>query len=427
MKPLNEMRPLKQNLYQQLFSLAIIIFIIIFIFLGLVLPNVLKPIYEKNIYQYLKQPLPFITSDIDENSGFDDIAYLYITSDDEIVASSNFEKIVGATPDQILKYITKEYGKYTYKGETYYYNTSYSTYVSRISLTNNSYIEQIRKDILYTIFPILALTLALITGLIILWSRKLVMKIERLKDKIEHLDDNNYVDHYPKVEDDELKVLSDAIDHMHMTLKKEEEYKNQMYQNISHDFKTPLTVIKSYLEALDDGMIDEKDAKKVIQEQVDKLELKVHSLLYLNKLNYIQDSNNYTKEQVDIIPILNEAVKKFKYLKPNLNWEIYIGDKRTIYRGTADMWEAIIDNLFNNFIRYAENLIKVTIKNGKITFYNDGPNIDETIFDDIFTPYKKGIQGQFGLGLSIVKKTISLVGYEISVKNEKKGVSFMIK
>ena len=91
------------------------------------------------------------------------------------------------------------------------------------------------------------------------------------------------------------------------------------------------------------------------------------------------------------------------------------------------MWETIIDNLLNNFMRYASNQIKITIKNGKINFYNDGPNINEDVLDDIFTPYTKGIKGQFGLGLSIVKKTITLLGYEIIVKNDKKGVNFMIK
>ena len=91
------------------------------------------------------------------------------------------------------------------------------------------------------------------------------------------------------------------------------------------------------------------------------------------------------------------------------------------------MWETIIDNILNNFMRYAEKLIKIDVKNGKIIFYNDGPNINPNVLDDIFTPYTKGIKGQFGLGLSIVKKTISLLGYDIIVRNNKKGVSFMIK
>lgn len=90
------------------------------------------------------------------------------------------------------------------------------------------------------------------------------------------------------------------------------------------------------------------------------------------------------------------------------------------------MWEAIIYNILNNFMRYADKKIEITLKNDNVIMYNDGPNIDENILNDIFTPYKKGINGQFGLGLSIVKKTLMLCGYEITVKNEKKGISFVI-
>ena len=90
------------------------------------------------------------------------------------------------------------------------------------------------------------------------------------------------------------------------------------------------------------------------------------------------------------------------------------------------MWEAIVDNMLHNFIRYAKKEIKISIKNNKITFYNDGPTIDENIVSDLFTPYKKGIKGQFGLGLSIIKKSLYLIGYDIVVNNEKKGVKFTI-
>ena len=58
--------------------------------------------------------------------------------------------------------------------------------------------------------------------------------------------------------------------------------------------------------------------------------------------------------------------------------------------------------------------------------YNDGDQIDNDFLEGIFTPYRKGIKGEFGLGLSIVKKTLNIIGYDISIKNEKKGVSFII-
>ena len=44
----------------------------------------------------------------------------------------------------------------------------------------------------------------------------------------------------------------------------------------------------------------------------------------------------------------------------------------------------------------------------------------------MFTPYEKGVKGEFGLGLSIVKKTLHLLNYDINIKNEKNGVRFTI-
>ena len=91
------------------------------------------------------------------------------------------------------------------------------------------------------------------------------------------------------------------------------------------------------------------------------------------------------------------------------------------------MWESIVDNLLTNFIRYAESKIEINIGHRKMSLFNDGEPIDETIITDIFSPYKKGIKGQFGLGLSIVNKTCDLLGYTIKVENTKKGVKFVIE
>ena len=73
-----------------------------------------------------------------------------------------------------------------------------------------------------------------------------------------------------------------------------------------------------------------------------------------------------------------------------------------------------------------DDKIKITIKNKKITLFNDGNKIDEKILNNIFTPYKKGLNGMFGLGLSIVKKTLQLLKYDISVNNVKNGVNFIL-
>ena len=77
-------------------------------------------------------------------------------------------------------------------------------------------------------------------------------------------------------------------------------------------------------------------------------------------------------------------------------------------------------------MRYAKSEIKVTCRGNRIVLYNDGEKIDDDLLEGIFNPFRKGIKGQFGLGLNIVKKTLNMMGYDITIKNEKKGVSFII-
>lgn len=415
---------IKTTLSRQLISIVIIILGIVFISLGLLLPKLLLPIYEKNIYEYLKQPLNLIKSDL-KNTNFNDIGYLYIVNN-EIIVSDNLTSIIELNPLQVIEYIQSECGKFNYLGRTYYYYMLNNDHVKKIALTNNDYILNIRSDIMEILLPTLIMTLIISVGMIVIWVRRLVYKIELLEKQVENINNDEYVNKFDCKIDDELTTLSNAVDQMRINLKTQEEYKNQMYQNISHDFKTPLMVIKSHMEAIDDGVLDPAICRKVIHEQVDKLEAKVHSLLYLNKLAYIKEIEYFNKEKIDIKPIIDEAVNKFRFQRKDVEIKVdFVG--KSIFNGTYDMWEAIIDNLLNNFLRYADKQIQIKVKNSKITFYNDGPNIDENIFDDLFTPYKKGINGQFGLGLSIVKKTLNLLGYEISVINEKKGVIFTIK
>ena len=416
------MKTFKYDLLRQLITITIVILVLVFICLGTFLPKLLLPVYEKNIYQSLAQPITTAETD----PGFNEfIAYIYVI-DDEIITSKNLNDIIKATPEQILSKITTQEGKFQIRTKTYYYSRISNSNVTKIVLTNDKFVKQVKNDVMFAIFPIIFLTFLIILIIMLWWSRNLVVKIEHLKDKIDNLDNDDYVDNYKYKMDDELKVLSDAIDNMRKTIKEQDEYKNQMYQNISHDFKTPLTVIKSYIEAINDGVLDEKEGMTVISEEVDKLESKVHSLLYLNKINYYKDSNFSNKSRIDIVPIINESVRKFKIQRNDINWVVNT-DKKRLFRGTSDMWEAIIDNILNNFVRYASKEIKITVRNNRITFYNDGPNIDDKIINDIFTPYKKGIKGQFGLGLSIVRQTVMLLNYEVNIKNEKKGVSFIIK
>lgn len=414
------------SLPYQLIYICILIIGIIFITLGLILPKELLPIYEENIYNKLKQPLFFIsdTNDIN-NEGNSDIAYIYKINNN-IYSSNNINDIVNEFDSDFLLLIKNNYGRITYKNKLYYYYTYVNQNYSIISITDDSYINKMKEDVLYTIFIVVGISFALCSLILVLWSNNLVNNIIILKRKIKNIDNENYHISFNHKINDEIYSLNESIESMKKYLKENEFYKNQMYQNISHDFKTPITVIKSYIEASEDGMETYENSLKIIKEQTNLLENKVHSLLYLNKLNYIKDKKTNLKQKTNISLIINSSVNKFRRIRPDITYKIDMNDKE-LYRGTADMWETIFDNLLNNFMRYAKKEIKITVKNKRIILFNDGLPIDDNVLNNMFSPYEKGLNGMFGLGLSIVKKTLNFLEYDIEAENIKSGVNFIIK
>lgn len=419
------MKYLKSKLSKQLLFLIGIIFVVVFISLGIILPKLLITVSESSMYTYLSEPLKVIGSDVDNKLLNTKVAYLYII-DGQIVMNDNFDTLKGIEdPRKILNKMKKDYGKFIYKHQIYYYYKIENKNITKIALSDDTYINEVRSEILSAIFPIVLLTCVFIGLILVIWISIIVKKITKLKNKIDNIDDPSYPHKVDFQTDDEIRSLALAIEDMRLSLINEEKLRNRMYQNISHDFKTPLTVIRSYIEAVDDGVEDEKTALKVIKEQAQKLDQKVHSLLYLNKLDYLKDSHDVKIVQVDMRKIIEQEVEKFKFHRKDINFVVDV-DKKVKFYGTEEHWETILDNLLQNFMRYAKTTIKITTKQNKLILYNDGENIDEDFLAGIFTPFRKGIKGEFGLGLSIVKKTLNMIGYDIVIKNDKKGVSFII-
>lgn len=415
----------ENSLAKQLLIIVGIAFFLLFLSLGIILPRLLIPIAESNIYSYLSEPLKIYNTTVDNELSNSEIAFLY-KSGNTITASKNIDNVIkNYNLEKIVKKMTNPYGKFIYNHKTYYYYTLKKNNITKIALANDSYINMTKTSIIGAILPTLLGTFLLIGLTLVIWSTIVVRKIEKLKNKIDNIDNPDY-DHKVDFQiDDEMRSLALAIEDMRISLINQEEYRNQMYQNISHDFKTPLTVIKSYIEAVEDGVEDKTTALNTIKVQTNKLEQKVHSLLYLNKLDYLKNTKNINMDQIDMEKVIHQEVDKFKYNRKDIKFEINI-DKKSTYYGSVENWETILDNLLSNFMRYTKTTIKITAKQNKIILYNDGDQIDRDFLEAIFTPFRKGIKGQFGLGLSIVKKTLNLMEYDITIRNEKKGVSFII-
>ena len=409
---------MKIDLKKQFIILVILYLFILYTLLKIFIPNSILSQTEESLYNRLILSITLINKNKISNIDNSEIAYIYI-NDKIVYTSSNFSKITKEDANKILEYIKQPKGNFTISSKKYYYVKIDDI----IAITDDKYIKQVIKNTIKSIKLPIMLSILIVSIPAIIWITIIVLKILKLKEKSDNIDNNRYNHKFDFYIDDELKKLNHSLENMRESFMKNEEYKNELYQNISHDFKTPLSIIKSYTEAREDNMCTYEEYMKVIKEQSIDLERRVRSLLYLNKLDYLSNYNREIKE-VDISKLVKEEIKKFKYLNREISIK-YSTDNSKIY-GNYELLEGVFDNILTNSYRYANKIISITIKNGKIIIYNDGEHIKEDIIDYMFTPFRKGIKGDFGLGLSIVKKSLKLINYNIYAVNEKVGVSFII-
>ena len=213
------------SLTEQLLILCLVILGIIVISLGIILPNNLIPIYETNVYNYLKQPLSFVRNEEDVNDSINtEIAYIYINdlSGTSISISDNLPEIVDINNiNKLLSKIdlTTDEGKFKYKTTTYYYVSSIKNEKIKIAITNDSYITRMKHSILFTIFKVVGIALILISFSVLVWANSLVNRIKRIKDKIDNINNDKYNYKTDERYHDELYTLDKTVEDMRVYLK----------------------------------------------------------------------------------------------------------------------------------------------------------------------------------------------------------------
>ena len=272
---------------------------------------------------------------------------------------------------------------------------------------------------------ILVFLVLVIVSIIVMyfWNIRFARRIKRLQDHIINLPKNKYEESYVDDSSDEIGKLSLSLESMRIEIGQNEKTKQEMLQNLSHDFKTPIAVIKSYAEAIQDG-VESKDKLNIIIEQADILKNKVNRLLQYNSLEYLDNSKEF--EDVDMNDVINEVVVTYKH---QTTLEINVDStEEVVFKGYRENWTTVVSNIIDNATRYAKTKIDIILRENRLRIYNDGEHIDEQFVNNVFKPYEKGSKGEFGLGMSIVQKTVNFFGMSLSVKNEEPtGVSFIIE
>ncbi|MFH0767364.1 MAG: HAMP domain-containing sensor histidine kinase [Bacillota bacterium] len=349
-----------------------------------------------------------------------------IAQNNIIINSNNIELLDGNyTASQLVNVISVWPGftkEETLDEETYYYRIDRrSGNVLIIVFTSEDYLHAVGNSF-GTLVRLSFIALVLLGNVIILiWSKITVERVKRLKGEVERMTQNSYQVPIEIAGNDEITELAQTIEKMRREIQISEKTKQEMLQNLSHDFKTPIAVIQSYAEAISDGVSDASEAS-VIVKQADILNQKVKQLLELNKLEYLKTQEEF--ESIKIKEIIDNIVNNHKY-RTNITFNLDLDDSS--YFGIKENFYTAFNNIVDNALRYALSEIEITLKNKKLTFYNDGEPISQKFIDQLFKPYEKGQKGQFGLGMSIVQKTCTHFNLVLKVENVKNGVMFTIE
>lgn len=367
---------------------------------------------EKAIYTIVYDPTEnaFTFSNLHGDATTLTLLYNYLFGRD-------LEKIVNSRRHNTIE------NKGTYARETYYYRIMKVDDEYLISIMSNSYSDKLITDIRNRIIYILYAVLTIFALVLVLWVITLIRPLKKIKTYVDSIASRKEATLVMDRED-EIGVVGNAIVTMKDELLKQEKVKEEMIHNISHDLKTPIALIKTYGQSVKDDIYpygDKDSSMDVILENADRLEHKVKSLLYLNRLDYLSAEESELKP-FPIKDLIEHIVMQMEAMQ-HIHIETDLDDVSFI--GNEEHWRVAIENIIDNASRYMKSVITITLKKDTLIIYNDGDPIDEDKKEDLFNPYVKGVKGQFGLGLSIVSKIATMYGYDIHAENKNPGVAFI--
>lgn len=251
------------------------------------------------------------------------------------------------------------------------------------------------------------------------------------KDELEYLN-KGIIDLSNIIENNinDLNYEKEKLEFMIQKLKDSELQQKNFIGNITHEFKTPLTILKIQLDMLE-LYNDDKDilitGKDIMNKEIKRLDGMIENILYLSKIQKYE--YEFNKERLCTKDLLEEVIYRFKYQS--------ILSEVKIYSNLEDITLLMDkDSFLQIFINLIDNAIKYNIKNGKIIINsfikenniyikikNTGPKIEEDEINKIFQPFyiieksrNKKISGT-GLGLPLVKKIIEKQDGKIEFKS----------
>lgn len=297
----------------------------------------------------------------------------------------------------------------------------------------------IKQQLMYVC--IIGIFIAIIISIFL--SNKITEPITKITKKAKKLGSGDTEVSFEESGIKEIDELSEALTQAQMEMVKTDELRRDLMANVSHDLKTPLTMIKAYAEMIRD--ISYKDHDKmnehlgIIVDETDRLTVLVNDILDLSRMQ--SNADTLSIETFDLADNIKTIVNRYQIIKETEKYIINVEMPESIkIKADKKKINQVIYNLINNAINYTGEDKNVTVRVTKhkkyylVEIIDTGKGIKESEIPYIWNKYYKNDKNHqrnvvsTGLGLSIVKEILELHGYEYGVKSVlKKGSTFYFK
>lgn len=261
-------------------------------------------------------------------------------------------------------------------------------------------------------------------------GEKFTKPIIALQKRADNISKGIYENTLEVTTNDEIEELNNSINKMSEELKIKDTMQREFISNVSHDLKTPLSVIRANSEVIKDGLVEGEevvDYATNIIEEVDILSSLVGEILVLSKLR--ENKSTIHLADTNLVDFINESYYKLKNIvsiNKNLVLKNELDDSNCCIKIDNNYLYRVLTNFITNAIKHSRSTrdeiifgIK-SVENGVEIYVRDyGIGIEEEALKNIWDRYYKGDKsGGMGLGLAISKEIIMAHGFLYGVRSK---------
>lgn len=377
----------------------------------------------------------------------------FVAQDGTMIASSVLNGHP-ASPQKITNFNPAEQGNASYMLGTYhdYFEEDVITVIMPVTSDSGangyllvhqpySILEAEANELLQPVYITVLVIFLLSFSILIAFQFFVYRPLRHITEAAQQYASGNLDYEIPVNSQDEIGYLSASLNYMSTQLRDMDDYQKKFIGNVSHDFRSPLTSIKGYLEAMADGTIPPEMQEryfKILLFETERLKDLTEDLLTLNEFD--TKSLLLDRTTFDILEVIKNTVSSFEGIctQRKISIELHLASKMLNVNADRKKIQQVLYNLLDNAIKFSPNDSEVTIetreKSGKVyvSVKDNGIGIPKKSIPKIWDRFyktdlsrgkdKKGT----GLGLAIVKEIIQAHNENINViSTEDVGTEFI--